>query len=502
MDALDGYSPAIGGSAGDPDETHGGRIERPVDMPTKAQCDFVVDNKADFIDAITTDHATVYVDGDFQCNILKTIWAGDDITIVSGHCDPERNENGGDGPTVHFDYFTETAIKSRSSITLYGVCFRGPEGDYFDPRERTAKNPNVESKEAYYAAGVWCLPDKGKGEFKAIGCKFYDWPHAAVQVGSKECETDALVSRCTFLDCRMETLGYGIQQYDGSLVAERCYFDRCRHAICGFGYPTETLVLAECVFGPGDWHGHVVDRHGLANNLPRIEAARAWIAGGWMHIYRCAFKSHTPGEPIQDAQVGDQEALSIRGASMGGSYVDKCDFWHAELPEPHGDQGDAIRQETELLDDADVADGWVNLDIRDNATGGNNGPEYGPALASDPDDDIEYDELRLIGYSKRPSSYRIVVNGDAKPVRQMEGNDRVVHKGDRTIISGHLIAGVDTLGIEKGAEIVEAWVSGTARVERNGSEVDLAGPTTAAMEQRLKTLTERVAALERTERTG
>lgn len=487
---LEGYAPAIGGKA-----TQDGSVERPADMPSRDDATHIVGEKDEFIEGLTTDDAIVYTDDTFKCDILKPIVAGRDVTIVGGHCDPDRNENDGNGPVVHFDYFTERMIQTPHPLTLYGVAFKGPTGEYFKPEDWAAQNENVDDQSAYYSVGVWAYPDKGEGQVKVIGSKLWDFTHAALLLGAKGYETNALVSRSTITDCMMEHLGYGISQYDGTLVVERSDLDRCRHAIAGFGYPSERLIVAETMFGPGPHSSHVIDRHCTANSLPNGDGT----AGEFTHIWRCTAMSHGPGEHIQDVNGTNQEFFAIRGASVDESYLDKVDFWAPELPAPTGDNGDALRQETALLD----GDGseWVRLDLRDNATGGNNGPEYGVPLAADdspggPADDA-YDELRILGYGSRWTDYRLVVDGDAKRRRAAETSDMVESSGDGSVISGSVLAGVDTFAVEAGAPITEAWVTGTARVERDGHAVNLIGPTTARVDERLDALRQRLKRLER-----
>jgi hypothetical protein len=348
---LQGYARNIGGSAGK--GTHGGQaVKRPSGMPTKAEADYVVSTPDELVNAVTTDEAIVYIDKTITLKGPQNIELGDNVTLVGGFCDPTIP---GRGPVIEQDYYHRKLFISnyQRPPTLWGISLRGPNSDleYFDPRDEEYSGGDL-TPEDWYAGGIHCYDDKEKGTFRAIGCEFWAWTVAGIELGAKDHQTDADVIRCTFHSNIMETLGYGIEQYNGHLWCDRSFYDRCRHGISGYGYTTESWELTESVIGPNDWAGHAMDMH------DRVEPNRG---GHHISVRDCTFMI------TEDIAGYGQEGIAQRGVSVAGDEIWGCDFWHPTKPVPPGDQGDAYRQET-----PEQRDSFENFNPHDNAFGGPN----------------------------------------------------------------------------------------------------------------------------------
>lgn len=336
---LNGYHRTIGGSAGM--GTHGGRsIKRPKDMPARDDCE-VVHSPADFARAVQRDGNSVYIGGDIDLSDYVdangTIQLGSDVTIVGGYCDPKIP---GRGSELICETNGHRVLQSgyQSAPTLYGVSFRGPRLDYFDPDHTASGFSDKQS------TGLFCHDTDGTLEL--IGCELRGWTMAGLEVGARNRETHAIIRRSSFHHCSMEHLGYGIEQYNGRLTMDRCFFDACRHGMSSFGYPTCSWALTNSIVGPNDWAGHALDMHSLANNLSGGDNT----AGGDIRIKRCTLMI------TEDIASYGQEAFALRGVPAGEARIEQTQFFHSERPTEPNVQGNAYRQEN---------DRWQNFYISD-----------------------------------------------------------------------------------------------------------------------------------------
>lgn len=363
---LQGYHPTIGGSAGK--GTHGGTaVSRPSGMPTRNDATDIVSTPQGLKNAVETDEAVVYIDDTITLKGPQNIQLGDNVTIVGGFCDPNIP---GRGPVIEQDYYHRKLFISQNNRppTLWGVSLRGPNADleYFDPREPPYNDGDTDASD-WYATGIHCYTPKANGQFKAIGCEFWAWTIAGVELGagSPVRETDADLIRCTFHSNIMETYGYGIEQYNGHLWCDRSFYDRCRHGISGYGYRVESWELTESVVGPNDWAGHAMDMHDLGSNVSDTPYGEfdPNMGGHHFHVRDCTFKI------TQDIDGSGQEGIAQRGVAYDGDEIWGCDFWQPEKPVEPGGTGDAYRQE-----DAGQRSSFENFNPHDNAFDGpNNG---------------------------------------------------------------------------------------------------------------------------------
>lgn len=451
---LSGYHPAIGGSAGK--GTHGGTaVERPDGMPTKQQADFVVSTKRELLDAVQVDGATVYIDDDIDVTGAQNVWLGDNVTVVGGYCDPEIP---GRGPILKNDYYHRHIFRTRSPTTWYGVAFKGPNTQYFDPRDRAAPSSewNSDHPSDWYSGGVHAYPRNGTVRF--IGCAFWGWTLAGVELGAKGVETDAEVYRCSFFDSPMETAGYGIEHYNGRVDVRYCFFDTSRHGISGFGHETEEIHVTDSVFGPGPWSGHALDMHDLGANID----GAGDVAGRYLRADRCTFQG------TRDVRGYDQEGLAIRGVSTEQSHVRDSHFWHAQKPVPTGNEGDAYRQ---------AVDGsWRNFKAENNHFGQPVKDGFGAPRASQDEETEQPAEpttMKLTVHGRGISGrYEIVVKGDVEPTGDVEGNDEMTDIGNgRTKIAGGIVGKDDTYVLSDDAIPERGTWTTPVRVTLNGEDI-------------------------------
>lgn len=459
--------PEIGGSAGK--KTHGGTaVERPDGMPSKGDCDVVVQTADQFASAVQRDDTSVYID-----ETIKTadhvadnggIDMGSNVTLVAGFCDPSIP---GRGPEIVCEENGHRLLTSRygTAPTLWGVSMRGPELEYHDP-DHTADD--FDSKQS---TALFCYDDD---KLRVIGSEFRGWTMAGLEIGAKSHETDAEIRRCSFHSNNMEHLGYGIEQYNGFMSVTDSFFDECRHAISSFGYPTGGYAVATSVFGPGPWSGHQIDMHGVANNI----STDSNVAGDFVRMFRCTVMG------TEDVEGYGQEGLAIRGVPKNkepGSYVDKTHFYHSQEPSPTGEQGDAYRQETSE---------WANFEPRDNHFGTDPKDGYGAPRAqaqekpAEDDEDRETEDpsgtpttpdatMKLTIHGKGSSgSYEIWLNGTAEATGNIEDNDTIDDSNGLTKLTGGIVGAADTYELNDGATLERAWFRAPARVTLDGEPID------------------------------
>lgn len=475
---LRGYSRRIGGSAGE--GTHGGTdIKRPSGMPTRDECDHVVESVDGFVGAVREDNASVYlaetVDLSDEIDENGSISIGSNLTLVGGYCDPNIP---GRGPELICEMNGHRVLTSAygEAPTLWGVSFRGPRMEYHDP------DHNDDDFGSKQSTALFCYDDDGT--LTVRGCEFRGWTMAGLEIGAKDHITNATIQRSSFHHNQMEHLGYGIEHYNGFLSVTESFFDRCRHAISSFGYPSGGYAVSESMFGPGPWAGHILDMHSLDNNLDNGDRT----AGKFVRIY------HSTIMGTEDVRGYGQEGLAIRGIPQNaepGSYVDKCHFYHDEEPEPTGDQGSAYRQET---------DEWRNFEPRDNHFGDSIRDGYGaPRARKAAEDDEEQEAENPSGTPTTPNKnmktlrvdgqgdmggYQIWINGDVSPTGDIEGNDQIEDVGDgQTKITGAIIDANDTYQLDDGATLDRAWFTSQVAVTMDGNPVDT-GPLVSAEAQR------------------
>lgn len=507
------FHPSIGGSSGK--GTHGEGIDRPADMPTKDEADYVVSSTNEFLNAVRENGAVVYVDDNIDMTGARNVRLGSGVQLVGGFCDPERTENGGRGPVITQDYYNpeqydepvaRTLIsKWGKAPTLWGISLKGPNTEYFDPRERVKSDEWDSSRpEDWYATGLWCYDDD---EFTAIGCEFWGWSMAGVELGSRGHETEAVFERCSMHHCQMETLGYGVEQYNGTATFERCFFDCCRHAVSGFGYPGEEYTVFRSVAGPGPWCGHAFDMHSLDNNLHNGDNT----AGGRVEIRNCSIMS------TRDIRGYDQEGFAGRGIPAKEYRIENCQFWHLKKPTVPNKQGNAYRQETKRWrsfyvdgntfgEDA-VVEGvgaplarTANEDADDTQTGPSKQPATEPMKLQI--------EGRGTNETDVPTHYRIRVRGTATTGKQANKGDRVRENDDGTVtIAGYVNRHAVTFGLGEGSILTSFRASNPVDVYLAGKKVDLAplvasgawqrpggddADTVAQLRQRLEQLVEKM----------
>lgn len=482
---LEGFSPEIGGSAGE--GTHGGGIARPKRMPTKADSDYVVTNTDELLNAVTQDDAVVYVDDDIDVTGARNVRLGSGVTLVGGFCDPDRTENGGRGPVIKQDYYNPARYdepvartfisKWGEAPTLWGISLRGPNTEYFDPRERANSDEwDSNRPEDWYATGLWVYDDS---ELIVNGCEFFGWTMAGVELGSRGHETRGSFYRCSFHDCMMETLGYGIEQYNGVATFHRCFFDRCRHAVSGFGYPNEHYTVTKSVIGPGPWCGHALDMHSLANNLHNGDNT----AGGSVTIRDCSIMS------TKDVRGYDQEGFAGRGIPAEEYRIENCHFWHTEKPSEPNVQGNAYRQET---------DRWRQFYVDNNVFGalsrraGVGAPlahkaagDLGNEQTGDRGGEAANDMKLKIEGRGIPANYRVTVRGTATTTEGSDKGDRVRSNDDGTVtILGYVNRHADSFELGDKTQLQAVRMSGPVDIYRGGKKVDLAPLVAAGAWQR------------------
>jgi hypothetical protein len=466
---LNGFAADIGGSAG-PGGTHGGTdVQRPAAMPSKADCDHVVTRPDDFVDTVTKDEVSIYVDGtiDLTEHVRNNggIQMGSGVTLVGAFCDPSVP---GRGSVIRTDAHTRYLLTScyGKAPSVWGISFEGPEPESVD-LDHTSKE-----FEDRTAGALFCYDDNGT--FRVYGCEFRFWSLAGVLCGAKNHTTKTVIERCTFVDGLFEHLGYGVEHYNGFLSVRKCFFDKLRHAISSFGYPNGGYAVAESVFGPGPWRGHLVDMHCLDNNLDNGDRT----AGEFVRVFRCS--SLITGTARDDVNGYDQEFVAIRGEPVKTSYVDKSHLHHDGPPDPTGYQGSAWRQETEW---SDTPDEWLNFEPRDNHFGESFRDGYGAPRAdggtdSKPDTEPQpekptMDTLLIHGHDVK-TNYSIRVDGRVEIDKRSDKEESIQQNDDGTItLSGTIVGYNDSFRISDDATLLEADVDGPMSVSRNENPVDL-----------------------------
>lgn len=424
-------------------------------MPTESECDYVVKTASQLVSRIQENGVSIYISQEpdvIDLSDVANVWMGSDITLVGGFCDPAI---AGRGTYLRVeDAHPRTVFRSRSGAKLYGVPFKGPETEYFDPREKD----RYDQYEDWFSSGFFIYPENAAVVIH--GCEFWGWTLSGVELGARNVETNARVVRCSFHDSPMETAGYGIEHYNGVVNAEYCFFDTSRHGISGFGHRGEEIHVRSSVFGPGPWSGHTLDMHGLDANIDGADH----VAGRQITAKNCTFMG------TRDVGGYDQEGLAIRGIPEEMSRSDKNHWFHDSKPTPPGEQGDAYRQEVE--------DDWKNFDPGESKFGPEIKNGFGAPRANEEDDSMQL-AIHGRGTSGR---YQIWVDGTVTPTSDIEGNDSITDDG-LTKIDGGIIGSTDTYELSDGATVERAWFSAPARVTLNGEPIDT-GPLVAIEAQR------------------
>lgn len=462
--SLQGYHRSIGGSAGR--GTFGGpSINRPTNMPRRSDVDVVVRTPGQFANSVQQDNVSIYIDDDATIELNGSIDMGSGVTIVSGYCDPSVPGRGGEIVCGENGHRLLTS-KYGEAPSLWGVSFRGPELEYFDP-DHTASDFSEKQ-----STGLFCYDSSGVLE--VIGCEFRGWTMAGLEIGARNHETTARVRRSSFHHNLMEHLGYGVELYNGDLSMDRCFLDRCRHGISGFGYSTCSWSLTNSVVGPGPWAGHALDMHKLANNLSDGDET----AGGDILVRRCSLMS------TDDIGGYGQEAFALRGVPAGEARIDKCHFWHDSKPTETNVQGQAYRQEW---------DSWKNFYVEDcvfgasNLTDGVGAPRA--RKANEDDDEPEQEDPsgqpnetmpQLMIHGRGPSGeYRIEVDGDVSPGPTMDKVESINDLGDnRHEITGRISHATDSFELADDATPLSASIDVPARITIDGDDrtAELVGP--------------------------
>jgi hypothetical protein len=452
---LEKYHPLIGGPAGN--NTPGGhRVSKPEGMPSKDEATHVVSTAKQLKDAVQVDNAVVYIDengGDIDMTGYHGIWIGSNITIVGHFCNPDVP---GRGPRIIQNDFSgnndRRLFKSGhdSAPSLYGVSMRGPNTDleYFNPDHTDSDYSDL------YASGIHCYDDNGT--FRAVGCEFYGWTVAGIELGARGYQTDAEIHRTSLHHNNMESLGYGVEQYNGHLWMDLCYFNQCRHGISGFGYDTESWETTRCLIGPDGWCGHALDMHELT--------AENNIAGHHIASRNCTFMI------TEDIAGYGQEGIAIRGVSETESEIWNNHFYHPEKPIPPGDHGEAYRQEEQ-----DYRDNFENFNPHDNIFGPDKSEEtlktYG--APRDPHNIRENSQDLTVHGTGPYTQYEIWVDGDAWTKDLADPAERTTESKGITHLSGAVVAGRDRFGIAKNARILRMRVNGDVDVSLDGETVDI-----------------------------
>lgn len=307
QEPLSGYDKRIGGSAGT--KTHGGtEVSLPKRYPSRSEWDYTVSTTEELVKRIQEDNVVVGLDPDvdeFIINGYNKVTPGKNTTLVGHYCNPSVD---GRGPVIRKTHYEKCFLKTRRPFHMYGVSFRGPMRGYFDPRERSERKDLPE--EAWYTTPIWVLTQKSNPVSNFVGCEFWGWTWAGIVLGAKSYETKANIKRCSFHENLMETMGYGVTQFNGHVDIDLCFFDECRHAVSGFGYPDESCRIKRSVAGPGEWSGHVFDRHELSDDNP--------VSGKWIRISNTTMMNDIsigPNGKYQD------ECVKIRGVQIGRAHV-------------------------------------------------------------------------------------------------------------------------------------------------------------------------------------
>lgn len=474
---LDGYAVRIGGSAGS--GTHGGEsIGRPTGMPREQDCDQTVRDETQFINSVQEDDVSLFIPHETTIDLSKhinqngTIEMGSGVELVSTFCDPDYPGRGGE---IVSQTNGHRVLRSRygEAPTLWGVSFRGPRMDYFDPDHNASDFLDKQS------TGLFCYDTEGT--LKIVGCEFRGWTFAGLEIGAKEHVTDAEIRRCSFHRNQMEHLGYGAEIYNGDVMFDSCFFDRCRHGIAAFGYPTCSWTLKNSVVGPGPWSGHGLDMHKLANSIDDEEFLKQFkyggeTAGGDILIERCSLMS------TWDRAGYGQEAFALRGIPTGKAEIKKSHFWHESKPTAADVQGNAYRQEQ---------DDWKNFYVENNVFGADaleDGDVGAPRAKKAHEDDDSIEEEDPSGAPSKPDNmtqqlsvhgqgdpgkYTIGIIGDVSNQSWTESSDKLRDMGDGIVeISGEIRrGGFDGYELAEGASAEYAMTDTRIVITENGSDI-------------------------------
>lgn len=475
QDPLEGYDRRIGGSAGK--GTHGGtEVSQPEGYPSRSDWDYEVSTPDELVKLIQEDNVIVGLDPDvdeFIINGYNEVTPGKNTTLVGHYCNPNVD---GRGPVIRKTHYEKCFLKTRQPFHMYGVSLRGPMRGYFDPRERSKRKGLPE--EAWYSSGVWVMTDKDEPTSSFAGCEFWGWTWAGAVLGAKNYETKARFERCSFHECLMETMGYGVTQFDGHAEFDLCFFDKCRHAVAGFGYPTETCRIKRCLAGPGEWAGHVFDRHELSDENP--------VAGKWIRISRTTM--------MNDISIGPNgeyrdECVKFRGIPEEASWIKKCHFSKKyKKPQNGGEDGDAYLQKR--------ADGWKNLYVEDNIYGpekvdGRGAPtqDKNDEKGDEPDgDDTPGQKLTIEG--KGPSiKYCAIVDGEVTKGDRADKAESIGKTQDgNTAVKGRVSTAKDTFQLAEGAQLMQFRTHGPIDVKINGEKIDIGDLVAANMQKQIEGL--------------
>lgn len=444
----------LGGSAGK--HTHGGDYARPAGMPTRKQCDYEPTTPGKLLDVIDVDGAKIYIDRTLDLTGEDDITIGDGTTLVGGFCDPSIP---GRGPVLKTDHYCRRLFKTRDPVHMYGISLRGPNVNYFDPRERAKSNDwDTDDPDDWLSAGVFTYPTKKEDASTFIGCEFFGWTVAGVEVGSKENETSAIFRRCSGHNCPMETYGYAIEHYNGEMIIEDCFFDVCRHAVSSFGYPTAGYTIRNSVLGPGPWYGHGIDVHALKENIDTDSD----VAGWYMHAINNTIMSWWDGGGFP------QEGIAVRNIPRKKSRIEKNHFpLHKRLPDPTGGNGDAYRQGIS-------GKKWKNVAPKDNLVGKEHKAGYGaPRAPAATTLTKPVQHLRVQGHSI-PGWYELHVRGRVKSGRGIEQNDTIRNAdgGKDTVIRGRIVGAADDYLLDRDAQLTSAHFEAPCTVTIDNEPVE------------------------------
>lgn len=252
-----------------------------------------------------------------------------DVTGMSFEDIPHHGVVGGGGTLLCRDESRpgRHILQARGPVTFDDIHLCGPTPDFLEGHDDGL------DYHAIHARG-------SEATFRDVTT--WGFPGAGIRTGSKDRETEAYFEGCSFQGHLMEGAGYGVGLYNGRGVFESCYFNNTRHSITGFGYPTCSIEVRNCTFGPHH-SSHAVDMHRLAQNLRDEDLEerelKGWRAGGHVIVDGCTF------EFTHDLLGRPQEAITIKGIPSDLVLVTNNDFLHAYPPGECNERGAAYRQQ-------------------------------------------------------------------------------------------------------------------------------------------------------------
>lgn len=493
LDSLRWFHPLIGGSAGAGGTQGGNEVQRPDGMPTRSECDYVVETRKDLRKRVRKDNVTIYIDDSAVINIGpwpdSGVTMGDNVTLVSGYCDPDVDGRGG---IIYQPNYNRKSFVSNYGTppTLYGLSVVGPMasyivegGDYPAVEDIHIDPEDTEHDTEYYAASGFHVYDpKDGGVFKVWGCEFAGWPLAGLELGARNYETEVHIRRSTGHNCLLEGFGYWVEQYNGHLWMDKCFGDRCRHVVAGYGHTTESWEVTESVFGPGPHASHVLDMHDYGGNNR-----------GGHHIAVRAVTFVGDSEGIKDVSGRlRQETIAQRGVSVEQSNFWNIEFPHDTVPDEPGDNGDAYRQETsdqrDEYDNFAVQAGTCKYGLSLERKGSAGAPRH-PArtdsngnwkLATfeqkEPVTPMSDDRvIRVQGHGPK-AYYTFTVTGKAAVAQASEAAEwtkEVSPDPVTTQIGGYVLGGADTFVIADDATIKKGIHTGPVSITDDSEPVDM-----------------------------